>query len=52
MILYKHVFFSLDYGQHEPLTRRLRAILQDYTDGLAVFKELIQNADDAAATEV
>ena len=41
------------YGQQpEPLTKRLRSILNDYTDGLAVIKELIQNADDAGATEV
>jgi len=41
------------YGQQpEPLTKRLRNILNDYTDGLAVIKELIQNADDAGAKEV
>src|SRR6218665_609125 len=40
------------YGQSEPLTRRLNNILKDYTDGLAVLKELVQNADDAGATAV
>ena len=40
------------YGQSEPLTRRLHNILRDYSDGLAVLKELIQNADDAGATEI
>uniref|UniRef100_A0A1I8GVE8 SAC domain-containing protein n=1 Tax=Macrostomum lignano TaxID=282301 RepID=A0A1I8GVE8_9PLAT len=30
----------------------LRNILRDYSDGLAIPKELIQNADDAGATEV
>jgi len=41
------------YGQQpEPLTKRLKKILNDYTDGLAVIKELIQNADDAGANEV
>ena len=40
------------FGQSEPLTRRLNAILRDYADGLAVLKELIQNADDAGASEI
>ncbi|CAD5123853.1 DgyrCDS12159 [Dimorphilus gyrociliatus] len=40
------------FGQSEPLTTRLKALLDDYTDGLAVPKELIQNADDAGATVV
>ena len=40
------------YGQGEPLTNRLRNLLHDYSDGLAVMKELIQNADDAKASEV
>ena len=41
-----------EYGQHEPLTRRINRILADYGDGLAIVKELIQNADDAGAVEV
>ena len=41
-----------DTGQHEPLTTRLKNILRDYKDGLTIFKELLQNADDAEATEV
>ena len=41
-----------DAGQHEPLIVRLKNILQDYKDGLTIVKELIQNADDAEATEV
>jgi len=44
-------------GQAEPLTTRLRLLLRDITDGaspsdLSLFKELVQNADDAQATEV
>ena len=39
-------------GQGEPLTRRLNRLLQDYRDGFSIPKELIQNADDARATEV
>ena len=40
------------FGQAEPLTGTLRRMLEDYTDGLAIPKELVQNADDAGATEV
>jgi sacsin len=43
---------DIAYGQTEPLTRRLKNILADYTDGLSVLKELIQNADDAEAFEI
>ena len=39
-------------GQHEPLTTRLKNILNDYKVGVGIFKELIQNADDAGATKV
>jgi len=41
-----------EFGQEERLTTRLNRLLEDYTDGFAVLKELIQNADDAGATEV
>ena len=41
-----------DAGQSEPLIVRLKNILRDYKDGLTIIKELIQNADDAGATEV
>ncbi|WAR13130.1 SACS-like protein [Mya arenaria] len=42
-----------EWGQNEQLTTRLNNILIDsYTDGLSVPKELIQNADDAHATQV
>ena len=40
------------FGQSESLTNRLKHLLEDYTDGLAIPKELIQNADDAGATEI
>lgn len=40
-----------DTGQHEPLTERLKTILKDYKDGLIIIKELLQNADDAEASE-
>ena len=34
------------------MTLRLKQLLKDYEDGLPIFKELIQNADDANATEI
>ena len=39
-------------GPHEPVTIRLKNILHEYKEGVGVFKELVQNADDAGATEV
>ena len=41
-----------EFGQEEKLTSRLNRLLEEYTDGFAVPKELVQNADDAGATEV
>ncbi|XP_065905470.1 sacsin-like [Dysidea avara] len=38
-------------GQTEPLTTRLNRILREYKD-TSVIQELLQNADDAGATEV
>ena len=40
------------FGQSEPLTTRLRHILDAYSDGPGVISELVQNADDAGASEV
>ena len=50
----KSLNFSEDiaYGQSEPLTRRLKTILRDYTDGSAIITELLQNADDAKASTI
>ena len=39
-------------GQHEPITRRIKGIVEDYATSSDIFKELLQNADDARATEV
>ena len=39
-------------GQHEELTTRLNNILQQYESSIDVFKELVQNADDANANSV
>ncbi|KAJ8303970.1 hypothetical protein KUTeg_017553, partial [Tegillarca granosa] len=41
-----------EWGQTEPLTRRIKNILKDYTDGFSVPKEIVQNADDAGASKV
>ena len=46
---------SLSYteaGQHEDITQRIHNIVKDYGANIDVFKELLQNADDAGATEV
>lgn len=40
------------FGQHEPLTTRLANLVRSYPKGLSIFKEFIQNADDAEATEI
>ena len=39
-------------GQHQPITLRIKRIVEDYATGSDIFKELLQNADDAKATEV
>ena len=39
-------------GPHESITRRIRGIVEDYSGNIDIFKELIQNADDAEATQV
>lgn len=39
-------------GQHESITNRISRIVEDYNDDIDIFKELIQNADDAEATEI
>ncbi|KAK9274779.1 hypothetical protein L1049_022031 [Liquidambar formosana] len=40
------------FGQHEALTTRLRHILEMYADGPGILFELVQNAEDAGASEV
>ncbi|XP_031495485.1 uncharacterized protein LOC116261037 isoform X2 [Nymphaea colorata] len=40
------------FGQHEALTTRLKHILEMYADGPGILFELVQNADDAGASEV
>ncbi|KAM9321383.1 sacsin isoform 3-T3 [Gastrophryne carolinensis] len=38
-------------GQREPLTVRIKNILEEYPSVSDIFKELLQNADDASATQ-
>ncbi|XP_065181199.1 sacsin-like isoform X3 [Sycon ciliatum] len=41
---------GMDFGQQERLCDRLAGILEKYPADISIFKELIQNADDAGAT--
>ena len=43
---------SLPFGQHEKLTTRIKNLLHGYSQKEDVLKEILQNADDAGATEV
>jgi len=40
------------FGQREELTDRLKSILKAYPCDVGILKELVQNADDAGATEL
>lgn len=40
------------FGQSESLTTRLKHIIEVYADGPGILMELVQNADDAGASEV
>ena len=51
MVAYNEEICFEQAGQSEPLTTRLNRILKDYKD-TSVLQELLQNADDAGATEV
>jgi len=46
------MYFGDDFGQKIDLTVRIREILRNYPEGTSIFKEMVQNADDAGATEV
>jgi sacsin len=43
--------YGEDFGQKVDLCARLREILLNYPEGTAIISELLQNADDAGATE-
>ncbi|KAM6934408.1 sacsin [Xenentodon cancila] len=44
--------FSFEFEQHEELTVRIKNIISAYPSKKDILKELIQNADDAEATEI
>ena len=46
------VISAVGYGQHEDLCDRLSNILRNYHADTSIFKEFIQNADDAGASEI
>jgi Domain of unknown function (DUF3883) len=41
-----------DFGQEYSLLKALNKLVRDYSLGVSLFKEFIQNADDAEATEI
>uniref|UniRef100_A0A9J7XD11 HEPN domain-containing protein n=1 Tax=Cyprinus carpio carpio TaxID=630221 RepID=A0A9J7XD11_CYPCA len=44
-------FFGIEQcGQSEPITQRIKNILKEYDEESDIFKELLQNAEDAGAT--
>ncbi|XP_069804868.1 sacsin-like [Dendropsophus ebraccatus] len=45
----KPEFFD-PWGPSEPVTLRIKNILREYSENVEIFKEMIQNADDADAT--
>nr|XP_033818277.1 sacsin-like [Geotrypetes seraphini] len=45
----KPEFFE-PWGPSEPITLRIKNILREYSEHVDLFKEMIQNADDAGAT--
>ena len=48
----RHHALGISFGQREKLTNRLKSILKAYPCGKELLKELLQNADDAQATEI
>ena len=44
--------FAEDFGQKVDLTQHIREVLANYPEGTTILKQLIQNADDARATQV
>lgn len=44
--------FAFHFEQHEQLTRRIKNIIAAYPAKKDILKELLQNADDAEATEI
>ena len=56
-LLSKHLLPSINLklqciGPHQSITGRIKEALEDYDQDIDVFKELIQNAEDAGASEI
>ncbi|KAK7495950.1 hypothetical protein BaRGS_00012651 [Batillaria attramentaria] len=49
---YDELMLPMEFGQSEKLTVRIKRLLEGYTFDSSLFKELLQNADDAGATEI
>ena len=45
-------FDDSEYGQHEDLCDRINSLLDKYPSDSSIFKEFIQNAEDAEASEI
>ncbi|KAK7495449.1 hypothetical protein BaRGS_00013388 [Batillaria attramentaria] len=50
--IYSGLVKAMPFGQKERLTDRIVRLLRGYTFDSSLLKELIQNADDAGATEI
>ena len=48
----KRFLHGSDYGQHEDLCDRINSLLDKYPKDVTIFKEFIQNAEDAGASEI
>ena len=48
----KRFLHGSEYGQHEDLCDRINTLLDKYPKDAAIFKEFIQNAEDAGASEI
>ena len=51
-IIDENFLHGSDYGQHEELCDRINSLLDKYPNDTAMFKEFIQNAEDAGASEI
>lgn len=49
---YKEISVGVSFGQREELVTRIKGLLKAYPCDSSIMKELLQNADDAGATEI
>ncbi|KAL3867069.1 hypothetical protein ACJMK2_044302 [Sinanodonta woodiana] len=50
--IYESNSIGIEFGQEEELVTRINNLLSSYPRDMGIMKELLQNADDAGATEV